>query len=503
MREELNQNRTPILEGLKEYIAKDTLPFHVPGHKQGRGLEEFREFVGEQVMAIDLTCFQGTDNICNPLAEIKEAQELAATAYGADHAYFLTNGTTSGIQAMIMSVCRPGDKIILPRNAHKSAIGGIILSGAVPIYIQPEVCTRNGIALAITPQKVAEALKKHPDAKGVFVVNPTYYGFTANLKSIVQLAHNYEIPVLVDEAHGAHLPFHPELPFSAMEAGADIAATSTHKMGGSMTQSSILLLKEGLISPNRVKSMLNLSQTTSPSYVLLASIDVARKQMYFKGQDMLTKTLSLVKEARNELSSVPGLRVVGSELVGKPGCYDWDPTKLTINVDGLGLSGFEVETLLRQKYGIQVELADLHNILLLFSIGDDQETKDRLVAAIKDIALGRMVKNVIKLTVHMPESDLPDLVASPQEAFYSDTKRVRFEDSVDEIAAEMIMAYPPGIPILCPGERITPEIVKYVEILKKEHCHLQGPEDPYIDYIRVLARHLVVLKPDSRSESAG
>lgn len=497
----LDQKRTPIFEAIKKYVAEDTLPFHVPGHKQGRGLQEFSDFVGSRVMSVDLTCFEGTDNICNPLDVIKEAQELTAEAYGADHAFFLVNGTTSGIQAMIMSVCKPGDKIILPRNAHKSAIGGIILSGAVPIYVQPEVCPQHGIALAVTPEKVRAALEEHPDAKAVFVVNPTYYGFAPNLRAIVEIAHECGVPVLVDEAHGAHLPFHPDLPVSAIAAGADLSAASTHKLVGSLTQSSILLLQGELIAPERVKGVLNLSQTTSPSYILLASIDVARKQMALNGRELLAKTLELAHYARQELGNIQGLQVLGSELVGRPGSHAWDPTKVTVNVRNLGISGFEAETILRREYRIQVELADLYNLLFLFSIGDDYQSVNRLIKAMQGLAAGHQLKNVTKIGTHLPA--MPELVLTPQQAFCSSTKIVDLAASEGEIAAEMIMAYPPGIPILCPGERITAEVIEYVRILKQENCQLQGTEDPYMDKIKVLIRHFTVVQPNGVSETAG
>lgn len=486
------QNSTPLFDAVRKYVNEGTIPFHVPGHKQGRGLPEFQDFVGKNVLAIDITCFDGTDNICNPLDVIKEAQDLAAKAYGADHAFFLVNGTTSGIQGMIMSVCQPGDKIIVPRNAHKSAIGGIILSGAVPIYIQPEINEYLGIAMGVTPEAVERAIKQNPDAKAVFVINPTYYGFAPDLKKIVEVSHAYDIPVLVDEAHGAHLPFHPDLPVSAMEAGADLSAVSTHKLGGSMTQSSILCLREGLVEAKRVKSVLNLTQTTSPSYILLSSIDVARKQMATEGREKLDETIALAEEVRARLNQVEGLTVIGEEIVGIPGCYSWDPTKLAVSLRGLGLSGFETEFILRRKYGMQVELADLHNLLFLFSIGDSRETIEPLVKALEEIAAGQSIKNVTKLDTSIP--DTPEMVVSPQEAFNSDTKSVKFEESVGEICAEMIMAYPPGIPIICPGERITEEVVEYVRVLKQEKCHLQGTEDPKIENIKVLSRHFVVVQ---------
>lgn len=492
----MDQHRTPLFDAVRKYVSDETVPFHVPGHKQGRGLEEFRDFVGGNVLAIDITCFDGTDNICNPLDVIKQAQELAAEAYGADHAFFLVNGTTSGIQGMIMSVCQPGDKIIIPRNAHKSAIGGIILSGAEPVYIQPEINRQYGVTMGVTPETVAQTIKENPDVKALFLINPTYYGFAPDLERIVEIAHNHGIPVLVDEAHGAHLPFIEGLPKSAMACGADMSAISIHKLGGSLTQSSILVLKEGLVEAKRVKSVLNLMQTTSPSYILLASIDVARKQMATRGKELLETTLQLADYARTELGKINGLTVIGSEVVGHPGCMEWDPSKVSVDVRGLGLSGFEVEVILRKKYQIQVELADMYNVLLLFSIGDQPNMVEHLLNAFRDISEQYDCRNVVKLSFDMPST--PELVVSPQEAFYSDTRSVPFVDAEDEICAEMIMAYPPGVPIICPGERITKEIIDYIQVLKNEHCHLQGPEDPMINQIKVLTRHLVLVQPQTK-----
>ena len=480
----LDQTRTPIFTAIKQYIAEGVIPFHVPGHKQGRALPEFKEYVGEKVLAMDLTCVPGLDNICNPRDVIQEAEALTAAAYGAEHAFFLVNGTTSGIQAMILAVCQPGDKIIIPRNAHRSALGGLILSGARPVYLEPAINTDFGISMGITPEQVEEALREHPDAKAVFVISPNYYGTVPPLQKIVTVAHRFDVPVLVDEAHGAHLKFHSSLPCSAMEAGADLAATSAHKLAGSMTQSSFLLLQGGRLDPKHIKAVLNLSQTTSPSYILLASLDVARKQMALEGRELLDRTLALARWIREELTRIEGLVIMGDEVTSMPGCSHLDPTKITVNVQGLGMSGYEMETLLRQKYKIQVELSDLYNVLLLVSIGDDEETAGRLVAAFKEIAGEHSRKNVIRFCPPLPA--IPRMAVLPREAFYSQTCSLELERAEGEISAEAITAYPPGIPLVCPGEVITREVIDYVNLLKNEHADLQGPEDSEIKYIRVL-----------------
>lgn len=480
------QNRAPLFEAVQNYLAEGIIPFHVPGHKQGRGLPELTAYLGPRALAMDLTCLPGLDNIFNPHEALAEAQELAAKAYGADYAYFLVNGTTSGIQAMIMAVCQPGDKIIMPRNAHKSALGGLIISGARPIYLHPEVNHEFGISTGITPEKVEEALREHPDAKAVFVVYPNYYGTASNLPAIVAVAHRYGVPVLVDEAHGAHFAFHPDLPPSSMEAGADLAAVSTHKLLGSLTQSSMLLVREGLLDHRHVKAVLNLAQTTSPSYLLLCSLDLARKQAATKGREIFTRVLSLAEKCRSELRQIEGLRLLDREVVGRPGCWALDPSKIVVNVTGLGLSGYEAEAILRHRYGLQVELSDLYNLLFLITVGDTAETVDALIEALRDLAEVRVQRNVCKYTPPLPS--LPPVAALPREAFYSETKIVPLEEAAGEISAEAITAYPPGIPLVCPGELITQEIIDYVSVLKRENADLQGLEDPEFNRIRVLKK---------------
>jgi len=488
----MDQSKTPLFDALMNYVNEGTIPFHVPGHKQGRGNQVLTSILGSTTMAMDLTCMEDLDNICNPKSVIKEAEKLAADAYKADNAFFLVNGTTSGIQAMIMSVCNPGDKIILPRNAHKSAIGGIIISGAHPIYIEPEIDPFLGIAMGVTPVKVREALELHPDAKAVFVINPTYYGIASNLKEIVNITHSFDVPVLVDEAHGAHLAFHADLPMSAMEAGADLAASSTHKLVGSLTQSSILLHQGNLINPEYVKSVLNLTQTTSPSYILLASLDIARKEMTLHGKERLLKTIELTRKAKEELGKIPGIYVLDTDILNSDGKYALDPIKLVINVRDLGFSGFEIERILRKKYHIQLELSDLFNIIALVTIGDDENTINTFINAFKEIVSTRPLNKILRYSLDLP--NLPEQKVLPQQAFYGETHLVSLAEAEGEISAEMIMAYPPGIPLICPGEKITKEIIEYIQLLHTEEAELQGTQDPKVKNIKVLSRRLVLLQ---------
>lgn len=496
-----NQHRAPLFEAVQEYVETGIIPFHVPGHKQGRGLPEFTSYLGKRALAMDLTCLPDLDNICNPQGVIKEAEEMAAEAFGADHAYFLVNGTTSGIQAMLLTVCQPGDKIILPRNIHKSALGGLILSGAHPIYLKPEVNYEFGISMGITPEAVERSLWEHPDAQAVFVVYPNYYGTACDLCRIVEISHAHGIPVLVDEAHGSHFHFHPDLPPSAMEAGADLVASSVHKLLGSMTQSSILLLREGLIDPRRLKAILNLSQTTSPSYLLLCSLDVARKQVATRGRLLLDHVLELASMARPRLSSLPGLQLLDVTHAPRPGFQSLDPTKIVVNVHGLGLSGYQAETILRQRYHLQVELADPYNVLNLITIGDTAEMVASLVKAFADITAVNQGEKLAKLIPHLP--DLPNVSVLPHHAFYGQARAVEFRQAAGEISAEMITVYPPGIPLVCPGEMLTQEIIDYVNFIKEEEAELQGPEDPRLERIKVLENVQDLRSPRQLASEAG
>lgn len=482
----LDQSSTPLFDALRQYQADGVVSFHVPGHKQGVGSPELTDYFGRNLLTVDVTVHEEVDCITNPRGVIKAAEALAADLYGVEAVHFLVNGTTSGIQAMIMSVCQPGDKIIIPRNAHKSVNGALALSGAVPVYIQPEVNDYLGFTMGITPQQVEAALDQHPDAKAVFVINSTYYGMASDLAAIVAVAHDRGVAVLADEAHGAHFHFHPELPVSAAAAGADLSAASTHKLLGSLTQSSMLLVNSAFVSAARVKQVLNLTQTTSPSYVLLASLDVARRRMALHGHDLWQQSIELCNWARAELNCIPGVYVCGSELNGQPGCHQYDPTKLVINLREAGISGFQAERLLRDEHGIQVELSDLYNLLAVGSIGDSPETMQRLVAAVRELVRCHRQAEPLPQFLFAP-SRIPALAVAPRDAFYLESIAVPLSEARGLVAAENVMAYPPGIPLLCIGECITDEVISCIEVLKSQRSHLQGTEDPEVNFIRVLA----------------
>lgn len=488
----LNQSKTPLFTGLLNHAKKDPIQFHIPGHKKGTGMDpEFRNFIGDNALSIDLINIGPLDDLHHPHGMIKEAQELAAEAFGADHTFFSVQGTSGAIMTMVMSVCGPGDKIIVPRNVHKSVMSAIVFSGATPIFIHPEVDKQLGISHGITTDSVSRALEQHPDAKGLLVINPTYFGIAANLKEIVEISHSYGVPVLVDEAHGVHIHFHDELPLSAMQAGADMAATSVHKLGGSMTQSSVLNMKEGLVSPKRVQSVLSMLTTTSTSYLLLASLDVARKRLFTEGKELIDKAITLAKKTRKEINEIPNLSCIGEEIIGTKATYDFDPTKLIIPVTDLGITGYDAEVWLREKYNIEVELSDLYNILCIITPGDTEEETSILIKALQELSTNQgPVSHKSKATIHIP--NIPLLSLSPRDAFYAESEVVPFQESVGRVIAEFIMVYPPGIPILIPGEIITQENLNYINENLDAGLPVQGPEDPKLNKLHVIKEHRAI-----------
>jgi lysine decarboxylase len=485
-----SQFQTPLFTALLEHANKNPIQFHIPGHKKGNGMDpEFKEFIGENALSIDLINIAPLDDLHQPRGIIKQAQDLAAEAFGADHTFFSIQGTSGVIMAMIMSVCGPGDKIIVPRNVHKSIMSGIVLSGATPIFIYPQVDPDLGISHGVPPESIEKALKRHPDAKAVLVINPTYFGIAGDLRKIVEITHSYNIPVLVDEAHGVHIHFHNELPLSAMQAGADMAATSVHKLGGSMAQSSILNIQGTLVSTKRIQAILSMLTTTSTSYILLASLDTARKSLATEGQALLEDTIRMAEKTRNQINRIEHLYCAGSEILGTSATFAIDPTKLVISVKELGVTGYAVEKWLREKFNIEVELSDLYNILCIITPGDKEEDVLRLVHALKE--LSREFKHQsdtdINTDVLLPE--IPLLALTPRDAFYAETEVVPFEESIGRIIAEFVMVYPPGIPIFIPGEIITEENVLYTKKNIEAGLPVQGAEDLNLKFIHVLKEH--------------
>ncbi len=477
-----SQNRAPILEALKEYKKKRVVPFDVPGHKRGKGNLELTDFLGEKCLTVDVNSMKPLDNLCHPISVIKEAEELAAEAFGASEAFFMVNGTTSAVQAMILATCKTGDKIILPRNVHRSVINALIIGGAIPVYVNPQTNKKLGIALGMSVSEIQEAITANPEAKAILVNNPTYYGICSNLRAITELAHANGMYVLVDEAHGTHFYFGDNLPVSAMAAGADMTSISMHKSGGSLTQSS-LLLTGPRINANYVRQIINLTQTTSASYLLLSSIDISRRNLALQGREIFNKVSEMAQYARDEINHIGDYYAFSKELVNGDSIFDFDITKLSVNTLETGLAGIEVYDILRDEYDIQVEFGDIENLLAYVSIGDRHRDLERLVSALSEI---RRLHKKSKVGMLDHEYINPRVVIAPQQAFYSAKQSMPLQQSIGKICTEFVMCYPPGIPILAPGEEITAEVVEYIKYAKAKGCSLTGTEDMETENLNVL-----------------
>lgn len=478
----LDQTRAPIYEALEEFKKMRVVPFDVPGHKRGRGNPELRDFLGEKCVGIDVNSMKPLDNLCHPVSVIKDAEALAAEAFGAANAFFMVNGTTSSVQTMVLSCCKRGDKIILPRNVHRSVINALVLCGAHPIYVNPEVDKRLGISLGMSVSQVEKAIKAHPDAVAILVNNPTYYGICSDIKSITRLAHANGMKVLADEAHGTHFYFGRRLPVCAMSVGADMAAVSMHKSGGSLTQSSLLLTGPEM-NAGYVSQIINLTQTTSGSYLLLSSLDISRRNLALRGKEIFRHVQDLTQYAREEINRIGGYYAYAQDLINNDSIFDFDSTKLSVYTLDIGLAGIEVYDLLRDEYDIQVEFGDLGNILAYVSVGDRMQDIERLVSALAEIRrrYGRD-RTGLMTQEYLP----PQVEVTPQEAFYAEKISLPLDKAEGHICSEFVMCYPPGIPILAPGERITRDILDYIAYAKEKGCSMTGPEDIAIEHLNVL-----------------
>ena len=478
----LSQENAPIYEALVEFGKKRVVPFDVPGHKRGRGNPELTAFLGEKCVGIDVNSMKPLDYLCHPVSVIRDAEILAAEAFGAAHAFLMVGGTTSSVQAMVLSSVKRGEKIILPRNVHKSVMGALVLCGAVPVYVDPLCDDRLGIPLGMRLSDVERVMKANPDAKAILVNNPTYYGICSDLKSIVDLAHRNNMLCLVDEAHGTHFYFGEDMPISAMAAGADMAAASMHKSGGSLTQSSFLLIGPNM-SEGHVRQIINLTQTTSGSYLLLSSLDISRRNLALRGREVYGRVAQMAQYARDEINTIGGYYAFSKELINGESVFDFDVTKLSVNTLNIGLAGIEVYSLLRDEYDIQIEFGDLGNFLAYISVGDRPREIERLVSALSEIR--RRYGKSGGGMMHQEYID-PIVEATPQEAFYAQKESLPIEQTKGRVCSEFVMCYPPGIPILAPGELITGEILDYIKYAKEKGCSLTGPEDPEVDRLNVL-----------------
>ncbi len=459
------QFRTPLFDAMVALAESRKVSFHTPGHKSGKGIAtRFRKFVGPRVFSIDLTTLDEVDSLQNPTGVIKEAQELAAKAAGADRSYFLVNGTTVGNHAMIASSTGPGDKVLIARNCHRSVLTGLIMSGAQPIFFQPSFDRDLKLTLNMKFETAKQAIDANPGARALLITSPNYYGLCADIEKIIPYAREKGLLVFVDEAHGPHLKFNPKLPKCALELGADLCVQSTHKIVGGMTQASMLHAKAGRINIDDVTNTLKLLQTTSPSYILMASLDLARMQMATEGKKLLNRTIKLAEEARAQIDRIPGITCFGKDRAKQSGMADMDVTKLTITVADMGLSGYHVSQMLNNRFGIQVEMADPFHVLVIVSIGDRQDDLNRLVESLRIISAETGLQGALLPLdkVHPPVLN-NKFAMTPRDAFYSDSELVSINDSAGHVSTEIVTVYPPGIPLLVPGEEISREAIDYLQ----------------------------------------
>ncbi|MGZ6502391.1 MAG: aminotransferase class I/II-fold pyridoxal phosphate-dependent enzyme [Tumebacillaceae bacterium] len=472
----------PILHAILSHLRQNPTSFHVPGHKMGRGLPgEIGSWLGT-AGRLDLTEIPGLDDLHAPESAIREAELLAAQAFGAEETYFLVNGSTAGNLAMIMAAIKPGEIILVPRNLHKSVLNGLIVAQAQPVFYHPDVDERFGIATGVAVETVQQAVRSHPQAKAVLITSPTYHGICSDLQRIADVVHEAGMMLLVDEAHGAHFAFHEAFPQTAMQAGADIAVQSTHKMLGSLTQSSMLHVQGARVDRVRLRKRLQLVQSTSPSYLLMASLDCARYQMQTEGHALLERALQAVAAETARLDAIPGLTRL-TETCG----YRVDPLKWTLGVTGLGLTGSEAYERLHDKR-LTLELADPRNVLAVISYADTALQIGRLVDGLERLAS--------ETTEPFSANDTPPASAtfpSPppmrvplHEAFQMDAEAVPLSEAVGRCAAEMVIPYPPGIPLIVPGEEWTHELVALVEQLRAAGVRFQGAEDSSLSAVQVL-----------------
>lgn len=477
-------NKTPFYSAVISHISSYVTPFDVPGHKAGAINTEMRRYLGRRTFEFDINAPKGLDNLNHPRGVLKEAQELFADAFNAKRAFFLVNGSSVGLLTMVLYSCKANDKIILPRNVHKSVINGLILSGAIPVFIKPNIDPDLGIAGGISFEAIKEAVDENPDAKAVLIINPTYFGVTSDLKKIASYIHDHNMLVLVDEAHGSHFHFSDRLPLSAMQSGADISVLSIHKTGGSMTQSSALLVNNDDINCDAILDILNMLQSTSPNTLLLASLDVTRKYLVLHGKRAIGRTIELAKYAREQLKDIPGIYVVDKKYFKSKNEFGYDSCRLVIKVNELGLSGFEIYNILREEYNIQLELAETYCILAIITIGTNKKHIDNLINALSDLS-SRFYGKFIPYDVPKFQYSFPKMMYRPRLAFHAPDKIIKLdEDAIGEVSCESIMIYPPGIPLIIPGEVITKELVDMIDFYQEQGSTILKSEDgPYVKVI--------------------
>lgn len=477
----------PLVSALEHYQAQQTVSFSTPGHKQGSGLEaDIQRILGKTVFDADVWL-----NMADLDSALLQAEDLAADAWGAGSAYFLINGSSSGNHALLLAQLQPGDEVIIARDAHRSMLAGLIATGATPIFVAPALHPELGISSGIDPSDISQALHEHPNARLVVVTSPSYHGVASDIASIARAAHEFEVPLYVDQAWGAHLRFHPSLPVSAMEAGADAAVISTHKTLSSLSQGAVLLVQGDRIDTSRLRATVRMAQSSSRSLPVLLSLDTARRQMALHGWALMELTMALAARARAGLQAIPGIDLVDAARLGLPG-ERFDSTRLVIDTCGLGLDGFTVERILRDEFGIAPEMSDRAGIVCLITIGDTRQSVDSLVNALS--LLSREKFDAGSQFRYSPPRSVGQAIApgemalTPREAFFAKSHAVPLPVAIGEIAAELIVPYPPGIPVLVPGERIGWDKLMYLAEISTRGARCAGAADPRLLTLRVVSR---------------
>ena len=480
---------TPLADAVLRYAGLGVLPMHTPGHKGGRGAHPLlRRFFTEEGLRSDVSLSAELDDLHAPTGCIRAAEELAAEVYGADAAYFMVNGTTGAIHTMLMAALAPGETILVPRNVHRSIVGAMILTGVHPVYLQPEIDTRLGIAMGVSLHTVEAAVREHPEARAALLVYPTYYGVATELSAIADLLHAQGKLLLVDAAHGAHFAFSDALPPSAMAAGADLSAESTHKLLGSLTQTSMLLTRSGRVPTERIRAASGVIQSTSPNEVLLASLDLARAQMAEEGQERLAAAIRAAEELRRSINEIEGLWAFGTEYMGADGMAALDPLKITVQVTGLGLSGFAAEEELRRR-NVACELADARNVLLLLSYADGARETERLFAAFRGLAEEHAPMCISRgAAAFLALPPIPETALAPRDAYFARSEHVDVGTAEGRVAAETIVFYPPGIPVLAPGDVIDGATLAYLRAMKAVGARVVGAADASLGTLTVIAK---------------
>lgn len=487
---QLDQSKMPFLESLLKEKHRWQTSFHMPGHKGTMPPHPMLlEYLGGNIHPADLVEINGIiDYLHSPKGALLEAQQLAARAYGAEVTFFLINGSTVGNIASVMSSSRDGDKVIMPRASHRSVYGGVVQSGATPVYVPPIYQPEVGFPLATDTKIVEKLLAENPGVTAIHITSPNYYGYMSDTAAIATMAHARNAAMLVDEAHGSHLHFHEGLPESATQLGVDMIIQSTHKTQSALTQASMLHCNDrGFINVARVGQVLALLQSSSPSSPLLASLDAARMLMATQGRDLLDKPLQLANAARESIRQIPGLWCYGDDLIGSYGIYTYDPMKLVIRVSDMGYSGFVFYDKLRYEHGIDGEFADLKHVICSVTIGDTEASINKLLTALKNIAAEKPAEKANIPQVSLP-TELPKMALPPREAYFATSKVVPLAQSVGEICAENIIPYPPGIPLIVPGEIIEKPYLDYLAFIRSQGGGVVGLEDKTLETVRVVTK---------------